>query len=187
MPHFSRYLVGLALLLSLPLAGCDLGGKPGVVCVDVERVLTQSKAAGQANEHLKKVQAVLQEGLNAYQQELQKSPEEKRQQELRQGLALLQRQLEAERAAARNVVSKHMLAQIKAWRSKKGDVVVIARQNVLAAPESVDITADIISSMDAGSVTFADLPTVTIRAQTPDQKAQKPADTRNDNEKNGKK
>ena len=121
MPHLSRFLSGLALMLTLPLSGClDTG--PDVVCVDVERVLSQSKAAQQANEHLGKVQTILQNGLAAYQEELKKSPEEKRQQELRQGLALLQRQMALEQAAARDVVSKHMLAQIEAWRADKGDV-----------------------------------------------------------------
>ena len=86
-----------------------------------------------------------------------------------------------ERVAARNVVSQHMLKQIDVWRADKGDVIIVARQNVLAAPESVDITNDIMRLMDAGSVTFADLPTVTIRSQTPDQAAQSDkADTSSD-------
>ena len=126
MPRFPRFLSGLALMLALPLSGClDTG--PDVVCVDVDRVLSQSRAAQQANEHLAKVQAILQNGLDVYQEELKKSPEEKRQQELRQGLAVLQRQLVLEQAAARDVVSKHMLARIEAWRADKGDVAVIAR------------------------------------------------------------
>lgn len=172
MHHLSRFLSGLALVLTLPLSGClDTG--PDVVCVDVERVLSQSKAAQQANEHLGKVQTILQNGLAAYQEELKKSPEEKRQQELRQGLALLQRQMALEQAAARDVVSKHMLAQIEAWRADKGDVAVMARQNVLSAPASMDITAEIISRMDAGSVQFAELPRVSIRthADGPDEAA----------------
>ena len=183
MPHLSRFLSGLALMLTLPLSGClDTG--PDVVCVDVERVLSQSKAAQQANEHLGKVQTILRNGLAAYQEELKKSPEEKRQQELRQGLALLQRQMALEQAAAR-AASKHMLAQIEAWRADKGDVAVMARQNVLSAPASMDITAEIISRMDAGSVQFAELPRVSIRthADGPDEAApaakEKPAKTPN--------
>ena len=157
MHHLSRLLSGLALMLALPLSGClDTG--PDVVCVDVERVLSQSKAARQANEHLGKVQTILQNGLAAYQEELKKS-----RQELRQGLALLQRQMALEQAAARDVVNKHMLAQIEAWRADKGDVAVMARQNVLSAPASMDITAEIISRMDASDVTFAELPKVSIR------------------------
>lgn len=153
MHHLSRLLSGLALMLALPLSGClDTG--PDVVCVDVERVLSQSKAARQANEHLGKVQTILQNGLAAYQEELKKSPEEKRRQELRQGLTLLQRQMALEQAAAR-------------------DVAVMARQNVLSAPASMDITAEIISRMDAGNVTFAELPKVSIRthADAPEEAA----------------
>ena len=184
MRSLSRFLSCCAILLSLSLSGClDTG--PDVVCVDVERVLSQSKAAQQANEHLGKVQNILQNGLAAYQEELKKSPEEKRQQELRQGLALLQRQMSLEQAAARDVVNKHMLAQIEAWRADKGDVVVIARQNLLSAPATVDITSEIIGRMDAGSVTFAELPRVSIRthADGPEETApaekEKPATTPN--------
>ena len=174
MPHLSRFLSGLALMLTLPLSGClDTG--PDVVCVDVDRVLNQSRAAQQANEHLAKVQAILQNGLDVYQEELKKSPEEKREQELRQGLAVLQRRLVLEQAAARDVVSKHMLAQIEAWRADKGDVAVIARRNLLSAPATLDVTGEIIGLMDAGSVQFAELPKVSIRthAEGPDEKAAK--------------
>lgn len=172
MFRLSRLLSGLALLLALPLSGC-LNSDPAVVCVDVERVLSQSRAAQQANEHLGKVQTILQNGLAAYQEELKKSPEEKRRQELRQGLAVLQRQLNLEQAAARDVVSKHMLAQIEAWRADKGDVAVIARQNLLSAPATLDITGEIIRRMDAGDVKFADLPRVSIRthAEGPEEAA----------------
>lgn len=68
-----------------------------------------------------------------------------------------------------------MQAQIETWKSDKPKVAVIAKQNLLAAP-AVDITADIITRMDAGSVKFADLPKVTIKprpeaaAKTPDDK-----------------
>ncbi|WP_455552507.1 OmpH family outer membrane protein [Desulfovibrio sp.] len=175
MSRFSRFLPCLALLLSLPLSGC-LNTGPDVVCVDVERVLSQSKAAQQANEHLGKVQTILQNGLAAYQEELKKSPEEKRQQELQQGLAVLQRQMALEQAAAREVVSKHMLDQIEAWRAEKGDVAVIARQNLLAAPAAMDITAEIISRMDAGSVSFAALPKISIRTQADKPEEAAPAE-----------
>lgn len=186
MSRFPRFLSGLALMLTLPLSGClDTG--PDVVCVDVDRVLSQSRAAQQANEHLGKVQAILQNGLDVYQEELKKSPEEKRRQELRQGLAVLQRQMALEQAAARDVVSKHMLAQIEAWRADKGDVAVIARQNLLSAPATLDVTGEIIGLMDAGSVQFAELPKVSIRthADGPDEKAAREEKAAK-NEKNSK-
>ena len=64
-------------------------------------------------------------------------------------------------------------------------VAVIARQNVLSAPASMDITAEIISRMDTGSVQFAELPKVSIRthADGPEEAAaaakEKPAQTPN--------
>ena len=173
MFRVSTIVSGLVLALSLPLAGCtDTEKGPSVVCVDVERVLSQSAAAKQAGEHLTRVRAVLQEGLDSYRKELEKSPEEKRRQELAQGLVVLQRQLQLEQAAARDVVSRHMLAKIEAWRTgDRENTMVVARQNLLAAPSSVDITADIISRMDAESVTFADLPKVTVRTPETDAAA----------------
>ncbi len=162
--QLSRFLLLLLLSLTVALAGCK-SGDPQVVCVDVEKIMTDSKAAKEANDHLAKVQAILQKGLEAYQEELKKSPESQRQQELQQGLALLRRQLVLEQAAARNVVHKHMLAQIEAWRTDKGNTVVLARQSLLSAPATVDITADIQTRMDAGTVEFAELPKVSIRTR----------------------
>ncbi len=162
MSRISRLLPCLFLLSCLSLTGCPKTG-PALVCVDVDRVMTQSKASQQANEHLGKVQAVLQDGLEAYQKELQKKSGARQQQELQRGVAALQRQMALEQAAARNVVTRHMLEQIESWRADKGNVVVIARQNLLAAPEASDISNEIIARMDAGSVKFADLPKVTIR------------------------
>ena len=170
------------VLLTLPaLSGC-LNQDPQLVCVDVQKVLTDSKAAREANAHLTQVQDILQRGFAAYQEELKKSPEQQREQELRQGLALLQRQLVVEQAAAREVVHKHMMVQIAAWKAGKPKVAVIAKQNLLAAP-SADITADIITRMDAGSVQFAALPKVSItpRQDAGDQKADtKPQEKKGD-------
>ena len=178
----SPYRLSLLCILSLALllTGC-MNQDPQIVCVDVQKVLTDSKAAKEANTHLAQVQDILQRGLAAYQEELKKSPEQQREQELRQGLALLQRQLVIEQAAAREVVQKHMMAQIAAWQKDKPKVAVIAKQNLLAAPAS-DITADIITRMDAGSVKFADLPKVTItpRQDAADSKADAKAKDKKD-------
>ena len=173
------FVLSLALLVS----GC-MNQDPQLVCVDVQKVLTDSRAAKEANDHLKKVQDILQKGHAAYQEELKKSPEQQREQELRQGLALLQRQLVIEQAAAREVVQKHMVAQIEAWKKDKPKVAVMAKQSLLAAPDA-DITADIITRMDAGTVKFADLPKVTITPR--EDAADKKADAKPEDKKDGKK
>ena len=176
---FRLCLLFLVLLVLPALSGC-LNQDPQMACVDVQKVLSGSK---EANAHLAEVQDILQRGLAAYQEELKKSPEQQREQELRQGLALLQRQLVIEQAAAREVVQKHMMTQIVAWKADKPKVAVIAKQNLLAAPAS-DITADIITRMDAGTVKFAALPKVTItpRQDAGDQKS----DTKTQEKKGGK-
>ena len=183
LSHPFRLCLLFLVLLTLPLLSGCLNQDPQLVCIDVQKVLTDSKAAKEANAHLAQVQDILQRGLAAYQEELKKSPEQQREQELRQGLALLQRQLVIEQAAAREVVQKHMMAQINAWKADKPKVAVIARQNLLAAP-ATDITADIITLMDAGTVKFAALPKVTI---TPRQDAgDHKSDTKPQEKKGGK-
>lgn len=189
-----KYTGCFALLftLLLGLGGCQ-SSEPAVVTVDLEQILTKSQAAQAANEHLAKVQGILQQGMNAYQAEVLKvsdpspetsdktatkdtkqdqapAPDAQQQADLQRGLAVLRQQLVREQAAARAVVERHMLAQINAWQVDKKSVVV-ARQNLLSAPAALDITADIIARMDAaGPVQFAELPKIQIRSkETPAQ------------------
>lgn len=163
MKRFSSVLSALALLLSLSLTGCQLNSESNTFYVDVDRVLTESNAAKDANAHLAKVQQVLQEGMKSLETELQKQPAPTIQQDLQQGAAVLNNKLMQEQAAARDVVLKHMMTQIEAWKANKPDAFVFARTVLLAAPESANITADIITRMNSTSVTFAELPKVTIQ------------------------
>ncbi len=163
MKRFSSVLFALALLLSM--TGCKLNSEPKIFYVDVDRILTESNAAKDANAHLAKVQQVLQEGMKSLETELQKKPAPTIQQNLQQGAAVLNNKLMQEQAAARDVVLKHMTTQIEAWKANKPDAFVFARNVLLASPESANITADIITRMNGTSVTFAELPKVTIQKQ----------------------
>ncbi len=178
MKRFSAVLSVLTLLLALPLAGCQFGqSEPDTYYVDIERILTESNAAKDANAHLAKVQQVLQEGMKNLETELQKEPAPTIQQDLQQGAAVLNNKLMQEQAAAREIVIKHMMTQIEAWKADKPNAFVLPRAAFLAAPDSANITADIITRMNGTSVTFAELPKVTI---------QKPADAKDakDNKEN---
>lgn len=176
MKRFSSVLFALTLLMALSLTGCKLNSEPNTFYVDVDRILTESNAAKDANAHLTKVQQVLQEGMKSLESELQKQPAPTIQQDLQQGAAVLNNKLMQEQAAARDVVLKHMMTQIEAWKANKPDAYVFARTVLLAAPESANITADIITRMNGTSVTFGELPKVTI---------QKPGDAAKD-DKNAK-
>ncbi len=167
--NIATFFLSLLLCLALcPAAGLCLSiGGPSVAVVDVEKVLTDSKGARQANAHLAEVQKVLQKGMDDYQAEIAKSPDGASRQELLQGRDVLQRQLILEQNAARDVVMKHMRAQVGVWHAKKPDFIVVARQNLLAAPAQMDITAEIIALMDAaGDLAFAALPRVVINGRT---------------------
>ena len=163
MKRFSSVFFALTLVMGLSLTGCKLNSEPNTFYVDVDRILTESNAAKDANAHLTKVQQVLQEGMKSLESELQKQPAPTIQQDLQQGAAVLNNKLMQEQAAARDVVLKHMMTQIEAWKANKSDAYVFARSVLLSAPESANITADIITRMNGTSVTFAELPKVTIQ------------------------
>lgn len=158
---FRSLLLSLVAVLALLASGCEKS-EPPVVTVDVEKILTDSKAAKAAKDHLSKVQAILQKGLEDYRKEIEKSPEDQRRNELIQGLNVLNRQLTTERLAAGKVVENHMVAQVENWLKSHPNTVVLPRSAALGST-APDITTAIVTAMDAGEVTFADLPKVTIR------------------------
>ena len=146
------------VLLAAPTEA--LAVRTGVV--DVERVLTDSAAAKAANEHLAKVQAVLQKGFNDLEKRMEKASQEERERELEAGRRVLERQMQIELQAARSVVSQHMLEAVKEWRQSKGGV-VFAKAQVLDYSPKFDITDTVISSMNKTPVKFNALPVVSFK------------------------
>ena len=171
MKRFSTLLPAAALLLALPLTGCQTKSEE-TVCVDVTRILTETNAAKKANEHLVEVQKVLQDGLKNLQGELQKNSAPTIEKDMQQASNVLNNKMAQEQAAARDVVLKHMNDQINAWKAGRPNAFVRNKAEFLAIPDSADITADIISRMNKTEVTFAELPTVSIQ-KAEDTKAQK--------------
>ena len=156
-------LLSLVLTAAL-LAGCEssLGGAR--MChVDVSVILEKSRAAEEAEAHLKKVREVLQKGYDELAASLKAAPEKERQAELAKGMALLQRQLALEKDAARQVVLKAMNAACGEWHKEHPDSWLVTRESVLAAPDDKDVTQDILARMKSAEVTFPDLPVVTVR------------------------
>lgn len=163
-----RVTVVPALLCALALLwGClPESQKPValVAVVDVERVLRETKASRAGREHLAAVQAVLQKGWDELQTVSGNEPQEQRQRALNQGLQTLQARIAEEEAAASAVVLEQMRSAVRNWRLKNKGSVVIARQNLLDASSSVDITGDIITAMDAKEQQiFRVLPEVTVQ------------------------
>ena len=159
-----QILLIIAGLCCLLLSGCiDFNNENKVGIVDVERVMRESNAAQAARQHLEAVNQRLDEGW----QKLQKtyasvSPKEK-EQALTQGLQTLRRQMALEEEAARQVVVNHMLKEIQIWRESTKAQMVLPRHDTLDVAPGLDITRNIIDSMNLGAPTFASLPNVQVQ------------------------
>ena len=157
---FKHMLFALLAFVLLAAPAEALATRTGIV--DVEKVLNDSAAAKAANEHLAKVQAVLQKGFNDLEKRVEKSKKEERERELEAGRRVLERQMQIELQAARAVVSQHMLEAVKQWRKAKGGV-VFAKAQVLDYSPKLDITETVIKSMDKKPVKFNALPVVSFK------------------------
>lgn len=171
----------LSLLLATALlAGCEspLDGAR-MRHVDVSVILKKSRAAEEAEAHLKKVREVLQQGYDNLAATLEGKPEKERQAELARGMTLLRRQLALEQEAARQAVLKAMNTACEAWHEEHPDSWLIARESVLAAPDDKDVTQDILTRMEGVAATFPDLPVVTIRDPVREKPKAEPSESGN--------
>ena len=165
-----RYLIlALAVCTLLAAPAEALAARTGVV--DVEKVLTDSAAAKAANEHLAKVQAVLQKGFADLEKRVAKAKKDERERELEAGRRVLERQMQIELAAARAVVERHMLKAVDKWCGKDG--VAVARAQVLDYGSKLDITARIIKDMNKEKVTFPALPVVSFKDKEEEKSGKK--------------
>lgn len=163
--HNSCKILAFIALVCL-LCAC-LGEAPNAAqftahTVDVEKVLTQSRAAKAGQEHLAKVRSVLEGGYAQLEKVLAREPEAEKRKGLAEAAVALQRQLNIEQQAVTNVISQMMLEEVQAWRQANKADLVVARQNVLDAAPGIDITGEIILAMDKKQPKFPDLPKVTV-------------------------
>lgn len=157
-------------LLATFFASQVFAANASVYVVDVERVLTRSRAAQAGQAHIKEARKTLEDGFEKLRQLYDKQPEDIRQRVLSDGANALSRQLSLEQQSVNSVITTMMLDAIKAWRKANKADIVVARQNLLDASDDVDITAAIIQAMDAASPKFADLPVISINP--PEQTSQ---------------
>lgn len=153
----------MLLLLSSLLFGCETAAETGLRSVDVNVILEKSRPAKDAAAHLEKVRAVLQEGYDKLAARQEGLPAAKRQEELNRALSLLQRQMNIESEAARQIVLAALARVCQQWGKDHPTLWLVPRGNVLAAPATEDVTPDILQRMESEKVTFRDLPTVTVR------------------------
>ncbi len=132
--------------------------------VDMQRLLRDSVPAKAAEAHMAKVREVLQKGLtemNAAYKNQASSPEIQAQ--LREGQAVLERQLEAERQAVLKILIDLTYETIREWRAANPKCkIVLNREQVLDSDSALDITDAVMASMKGKNLKFPALPTVTV-------------------------
>lgn len=166
MRHTATTLALTTLLAACLLGGCLEGSTsaaPQTAVVDLERIISQSRAAEAGRAHLAKARQRLEQGFADLQKAWAKAPDEEREAVLRDGALTLRRQMAAEEAVVQNAVNGLLLEEVKAWRKAHKAALVLPRQNVLDADASLDITAAILKGMDARKAVFPALPVVSVK------------------------
>ena len=172
MKRLSWWLAGpyskkaaVVCVLAVSLTACNNpfeAPKPGLMVVDVERVLRESQAADSGRKHLEEAKARLEKGWTELQKTWSSAPQADRNKVLSDGFLALNRQMGNEENAANNVVLTLMRQKVREWRQKNGAPYVIAKQSLLDVADAQDITGEIITMMNAELPQFADLPTVKV-------------------------
>lgn len=135
-----------------------------IAVVDVNKILTDSAPAKAGDEHLKKVQEILQKGLNDV-IELYKDKEgtPEAQKEVAQAYSALNQQMAIEQQAVRQVLEGLLIESSKEWRAKntKYDVVINSAL-LMDFNNKMDVTAAILKIFNTKKVNFPALPQVTV-------------------------
>lgn len=166
MRHIATTLALTALLVACLLGGCLEGSTsaaPQTAVVDLERIMSQSRAAEAGRAHLAQARQRLEQGFADLQKAWAKAPDKEREAVLRDGALTLRRQMAAEEAAVQNVVNGLLLEEVKAWRKAHKAALVLPRRNVLDADAGLDITTDVLKGMDARKAVFPALPVVSVK------------------------
>ncbi len=142
---------------------CYAQGRSAIV--DIEKVLIQSNAAHLGREHVKAARSSLENGYAELEKELAKLPEQQKQKEMLEAAHALNQQLELERAAVNQVITNMMLEEIRSFRIQNKLELVLPKQVILDADAGIDITNQIIKSMNAKKPVFGKLPVVQVKKQ----------------------
>jgi Skp family chaperone for outer membrane proteins len=168
-----RYLLpALCMVLSCMVAGCKPGESsdmtPSVRVVDIQQVLVKSGLASQEAAHLNAVRQSLNDALTLGAKQYTALSEEKQKEARKSDAILVAQQWEHERMQARQAVSLILQKAINDWRIKNGISAVITRQAVLSVDDKLDITPDIIRSLNKVEVKFGKLPEFSLKKKSTD-------------------
>ncbi len=133
-----------------------------IATVDMDHIMLHSRAAAEGRAHLEEVRKCLEKGYADLQAAWHQASKENYDAVMAEGQRALRNQLQLEEKAALDVVNNLVLEVVREWRKRNKGLVVVARQNLLDADDSLDITQAIVKGMDARKVKFPQLPEIAI-------------------------
>lgn len=158
------------LVMAGTLSSVQCFGQSRSAFVDIEKILIQSNAAHLGREHVKAVRTNLENGYAALTKELANLPEQQKQKEMQEAARALNQQLELEKAAVNQIITKMMMEEIRSFRIQNKLELVLPKQVILDADAGIDITNQIIKAMNAKKPIFGKLPVVQVKKQASPQK-----------------
>lgn len=147
-------LAAAALALTI-VAGCnqqESSVKIGVV--DEAAAFKDNKVAKDAMAYLQKLGAPMQAEAEAAYKAMQENQNEKTVAAYKLAMGKLQNTLNAEQQRIVALVNKKFTEVLEKYRTEKGLSLILSKQAVISAKDSVDVTADIVAAMDGVTVDF---------------------------------
>lgn len=157
-------LAATVLLMSL-LTGCNESEKGASVIkyVNIDKVLQDSGLLGQEQLHLQAVKARLDTGAELARSRYETMEDAVKTQAMQDDSRLINAQWQAERLKARQVVMNALSSQATQMVSEEGLVAIMPLQGALAVSETMDITEQMSGRLKHHSLSFADLPEVSLK------------------------
>ena len=155
-------LISFCLVLTFLFPAVPSTQAASIATVDMDHIMLHSRAAAEGRAHLEEVRKCLEKGYADLQAAWHQASKENFEAVMAEGQRALRNQLQLEEKAALDVVNNLVLEVVRDWRKRNKGLVVVARQNLLDADDSLDITPAIVKGMDARKVKFPQLPEIAI-------------------------
>ena len=144
--------IALSLVLLVAVSGCT---PSKIAVVNPTRLFQESEPGKAGIEHLKQLEAAMQEQLQVAQGMIQKSPnDEALRSRFQKTFVGYQQLVNAEQQKVVEQINGLMQKTLEAYRTKKGYSVIVNSDGLLAFDPKSDVTTEVISEMNQNKIAF---------------------------------
>lgn len=164
-----KLVIAMIVAVGLCFSFTGMAAATEIAVIDAAQIFENSEPFKAGEEHLKRVQDILQKGMNDL-QEIYKGKENtpEAQQDIAQAYNALNQQMAIERQAVQNVLNELLIESVKEWRAKntKFDIVLNSQIILDYNASKIDVSKAVEKIFNTKKPKFADLPQVTINQPT---------------------